>query len=86
MTEKVEFIESYIKNGTGDYKWNYNHGELVRCADCIHFNNPIKGVPFCKHIKKFITVDWYCADGKRKKDILSSMYGIQGGSNNGETL
>ena len=33
---KVEFIESYIKHGNGDYEWNDNHGELVRCKDCKH--------------------------------------------------
>ena len=32
--EKVEFIESYIKVKGGDYKWNDNHGELIRCRDC----------------------------------------------------
>ncbi len=35
MKHKVEFIESYIKIGN-DYKWNDNHGELIRCRDCKH--------------------------------------------------
>lgn len=36
---KVEFIESYWTGGEygSDYKWNDNHGELVRCKDCIHW-------------------------------------------------
>ena len=28
MSQKVEFIESYIKDG-GDYKWDDNHGEFM---------------------------------------------------------
>ena len=36
---KVEFIESYIKHGNGDYQWNDNHGELIRCKDCITKSN-----------------------------------------------
>jgi hypothetical protein len=34
MNQRVEFIESYIKIGNGDYQWNDNHGELIRCKDC----------------------------------------------------
>lgn len=30
----VEFIESYRKFDDGDYQWNDNHGELIRCKDC----------------------------------------------------
>lgn len=35
--KKVEFIESYIKIGNDDYQWNDNHGELIRCKDCVHW-------------------------------------------------
>lgn len=31
--EEVEFIESYIKTQDGDYQWNEDHGELIRCKD-----------------------------------------------------
>ena len=33
---KIEFIESYWTGGEfgSDYKWNDNHGELIRCKDC----------------------------------------------------
>ena len=41
-------------------------GELVLCEDCIHFSSPADGVPFCKHIKKFVDADWFCADGERR--------------------
>ena len=44
-------------------------GELVRCKDCQHLSSPspfpVTGVPFCQHIKKFVSVDWFCADGER---------------------
>lgn len=65
---KVEFIESYIKIGNSHYKWNDNHGELIRCNDCKWrgtYQCPIyiggdgmRGRPD----------DWFCADGKRKKE------------------
>ena len=34
--EKIEFIESYIKKDS-DYLWNDNHGELIRCENCKHW-------------------------------------------------
>ena len=57
---KVEFIESYWTGGEygSDYKWNDNHGELVRCKDCKH------------HLECDCWIengdDWYCADGERR--------------------
>ena len=36
MTKKVEFIESYIKVDGSDYQWCDNHGELIRCGECIY--------------------------------------------------
>lgn len=40
MTEdkRVEFIESFIKLGNGDYQWNDNHGELIRCKNCKNYS------------------------------------------------
>ena len=60
---KVEFIESYIKNGNGDYQWNDNHGELIRCKDCKYKNDPIN----CKLASEgmYQKDDWYCADGEK---------------------
>ena len=64
--QKVEFIESYIKIGNGDYKWNDNHGELVRCGDCKYRT----ATSLCGNLDgkcSFIAIqdDWFCADGKR---------------------
>lgn len=72
MKQKVEFIESYIKNGTGDYQWNGNHGELVRCKDCKHGDPCNDGEIYCeKDIGTIKTAvhkpDWFCADGTRKE-------------------
>lgn len=39
---------------------------IVRCKYCKYLNAPVKVVPFCKRIKKFVDVDWFCADGKRQ--------------------
>ena len=61
MNHKVEFIESYIKIGNGDYQWNDNHGELIRCKDCKHYD-----VDFCKNREWETSPDWFCADGVHK--------------------
>lgn len=63
----VEFIESYIKDGNGDYQWRDNHGELIRCKDCKYWN---ANSQFCERlsegfIKHRTPPDWYCADGER---------------------
>lgn len=71
MTKKVEFIESYIKHGNGDYEWNDNHGELIRCKDC---NNGViyceNGDITCDHVDSngndTHPADWFCADGVKK--------------------
>ena len=62
---KVEFIESYIKIGNSDYRWCDNHGELIRCKDCKHWDadehdcNIKTGWFACG-------ADWFCADGEPK--------------------
>lgn len=58
---KVEFIESYIKHGNGDYKWNDNHGELIRCKNCKHYDEQCQQ---CEKIDGIIQPDFYCADGE----------------------
>ena len=64
---KVEFIESYWTGGEygSDYKWNDNHGELVRCKDCK------KQWSYDCHITSLTgqtsSDDWFCADGERKE-------------------
>ena len=63
--EKIEFIESYIKVGNGDYKWDGNHVELIRCKDCIYKDK-------CEISGGFdgLHPDWYCADGKRQEKAV----------------
>lgn len=42
-------------------------GELVRCRDCRHYRtNNTTGYPHCEILKRFVTEDWFCADGERK--------------------
>ena len=57
---KVEFIESYIKIGDNDYQWDDNHGELIRCKDCVHWNDS-----YC--FRQWVSQggNWFCADGKK---------------------
>ena len=59
---KVEFIESYWTGGElgSDYQWNDNHGELIRCRDCKHYDG------FgCHKLKMMVSDSWFCADGER---------------------
>jgi len=60
-TVRVEFIESYIKHGAGDYEWNDNHGELIRCKDCMHRGNH----NICPVFSPMD--DFYCGHGERKE-------------------
>lgn len=63
--EKVEFIESYIKVRGGDYQWNDNHGELIRCKDCKKHGDI--GCQLWTDAVEFETKDdWYCADGEKR--------------------
>lgn len=69
---KVEFIESYWTGGEygSDYKWNDNHGELIRCGDCKYAPGNKEGYT-CK-IRDILGIHmknpdcFFCADGKRK--------------------
>ena len=67
MNQKVEFIESYIKIGNGDYQWNDNHGELIRCKDCKWFHKLDSEKNLCECIYHgFITnEDKYCWWGEK---------------------
>ena len=82
---KVEFIESYWTGGENgsDYKWDDNHGELVRCKDCKHrpTDPENKGYEYlvfpdqtcpCQvddcYYSWMPEDDWFCADGERRDD------------------
>lgn len=67
MIQKVEFIESYIRLDNGDYQWNDNHGELVRCKDCRYYNEEDHD---CNITSGYFHVegDWFCADGERNEE------------------
>ena len=68
MREKVEFIESYIKVQGGDYQWNDNHGELVRCKDCKYWSKEHAQNCMIKQGWFPVKPDWFCADGERRDD------------------
>ena len=65
---KVEFIESYWTGGEygSDYKWDDNHGELVRCKNCKHYKEDGTGMCDLYHAHGCAET-WYCADGERKE-------------------
>ena len=60
---KVEFIESYIRVGN-DYQWNDNHGEIVRCKDCVHWRATETHSTMCDKYEP----DAFCSHGERKED------------------
>lgn len=64
--ENVEFIESYIKTQDGDYQWNEDHGELVRCRKCKNLGYT-NSHWFCKWLNRCVDEDWFCADGEHKE-------------------
>lgn len=77
-TIKVEFIESYIKIDDGDYRWNDNHGEVVRCKECKHFDieyvenehGKDDEYPMCLRFEDYtfdVKADDYCSYGERKE-------------------
>lgn len=63
-TVKIEFIESYIKLGAGDYQWNDNHGELVRCKNCV--KREYDNCPFNEFTMYKPTDDFFCGAGSRE--------------------
>lgn len=67
MTEhkRVEFIESYLKIGN-DYKWNDNHGELIRCKDCKWFGDIGCAISIVDDTDKPSEND-YCSFAQRKE-------------------
>lgn len=70
---KVEFIESYWKDGNTDYIWNDNHGELIRCRDCAFWQDDwslCSAEPdwhYCSMNDANFRADEYCSRGERKE-------------------
>jgi len=69
--ELIEFIESYRKIDDCDYKWNDNHGELIRCINCKKYNpnagdNKVLG--YCVMLGSTrVPRDGYCAWAKKRE-------------------
>lgn len=62
-----EYIFQAKYQETMSYFDSHKLPELIRCQDCIHIYRPVNGVAFCKHIKKYVGEDWYCADAEKKE-------------------
>lgn len=64
MSKKVEFIESYTHRVDGNYEYIDNHGKLIRCRDCIHWdaNN------WCMLYGKIMHEDDYCSRGEKEDE------------------
>jgi len=64
---KVEFIESYIHDEKGgDYVWNDNHGELIRCKDCKYYKRSMYHCPYL--FKNPVMDDDYCSLAVRREE------------------
>lgn len=63
----IEFIESYRKADNGDYQWNDNHGELIRCKDCKWFGKIGCAVSIIDDTDKPSEND-YCSFAERKEE------------------
>ena len=70
--KKVEFIESYVKCGN-DYQWNDNHGELIRCKDCMHnvANKKKDPLDTTDYSGADIVCDYFMTDGQEPEDFCS---------------
>lgn len=68
-TKRIEFIEEYIRTEHNpDWQYNDNHGVLVRCKNCKHYNTSscADGFGWCERSghDHGCTDDWFCADGE----------------------
>lgn len=69
---KIEMIEEYLHpEDGGDYKWNDNHGVLIRCRDCRYYE---KKVGICGLLSNnymppvSMDEDDYCSKGARNDE------------------
>ena len=65
--QKIEFIESYVVKD-GDYEWNDNHGQLVRCKACVSFDRIGTDFGNCRVLNRAIHADGYCCFAKKKEE------------------
>lgn len=67
---KVEFIESYIHDRDGgDYIWNDNHGELIRCMKCNNYmtDGYEAGCGFCAYHQSVVEDNDYCSYAEKRE-------------------
>lgn len=65
MTDRVEFIESYVRIGS-NYRWSDNHGELVRCRYCAHCDRPYEWELYCTFHARDTAPERFCSEGVKK--------------------
>lgn len=67
MRRLIEFIESYRKIDDGDYQWNDNHGELIRCKECKYWDGKYHDCSFHDDGRDWDSND-YCSRAERKEE------------------
>ena len=68
-TNLVEMIISYTTDGT-DYQYHDNHGILVRCKKCKHYNSYMqcgKKVKMCERNIMIVDDNDFCSYAERKE-------------------
>lgn len=71
MAEYIELIDKYRIEQSKDtdynqpsYEWVDNTGKIVRCRDCIHFQQFRAHDGFCQIDGMLWNNDFFCANGK----------------------
>ena len=66
-----EYIAEDLYDPCGSLIGVQDHGELIRCKDCKHWDTnwqTIEGKHYCPYIDTHQRGDWYCAWAERKEE------------------
>ena len=70
MAKKIEFIDSYIVKDGMDYEFQDNHGTLIRCKDCEHWEEEYDN---CILNGMNVQHDDYCSKAERAESKNSDV-------------
>lgn len=66
--ERIETIESHIRNGKGEWAWECTTGELIRCKDCKYNNGGRCSWHGGAGYKWIVDDDDFCSIAERKEE------------------
>lgn len=67
MARHIEMINEYLVKDDSDFEYFDNHGTLIRCKDCKHYQNVVTG-HYCGMIDIYPDEDFYCKFGELKHE------------------